>query len=111
MYASVDGNVNLGAPSDNLIGDTPGATIGVENEILFGLDCGGLSAPGGAFLFSVQTVDDTDTLSDGFTMNRSVTNGRINDVKCKVYFTSGGEQVKIKVQDLRMEINADPLIL
>lgn len=111
MYSNIDGNVNLGAPSDNLIGDTPGVAIGQETEVIFGVDCGGTLVSGGIFLFSVATENDTDSLSTGFTMNRSVEGGRIEDVKCKVYFVSGGEQVKIKVQNLRMEINADPLIL
>jgi len=112
MYSSSDGNINIGAPSDYLVGGGGnGVPIGVETEVLFGVDLGGQTSQGGTYLFPVSTVNDTDSLASGFTMNRTVEGGRIEDVKCKVYFVSGGEQVKIQVQNLRMEINTDPLIL
>ncbi len=111
MYSSSDGNINIGAPSDYLIGGGNGVPIGVETEVLFGVDLGGQTSQGGTYLFPVSTVNDTDSLASGFNMGRTIEGGRIEDVKCKVYFVSGGEQVKIQVQNLRMEINTDPLIL
>ena len=112
MYSSANGNINVGAPSDYLVGNGgTGVPIGESTEILFGVDLGGVQSQGGTLLIPVATVNDTDSLASGFTMNRAVEGGRIEDVKCKVYFVTGGEQVKLQVQNLRMEINTDPLIL
>jgi hypothetical protein len=72
MYSASDGNINLGAPSEYFVGSTAGVPLAEPTEILFGLDLAGQLAQGGNFLFSVGTVNDTDSLANGFTMNRTV---------------------------------------